>query len=138
MSFQAEDFLTCNIPNAPGRFKKLCAVRNQIEPTIKNQIVFSYNDPEDYPSKSLIDISICVSKGDEKTAAKLFMTLVNGCEEFFRNKQDKKEDSEAMNWSNLFKKPYPDYSKINTINELINFPTPNHTIKFDWVAYDDR
>ena len=137
MSFQAEDFLTCIIPNTPGRFEKLCAVRNQLGPIIKNQIVFSYNDPEYYPSKSRIDISICVPKGDEKTATKLFMKLVNGCEEFFQIKQETKEDNKAMNWANLFKKPYPDCSKINTINELSNFPTPNHTIKFDWLAYDD-
>ena len=135
MSYQEEDWLSCIIPNSPGRYERLCEVRKQITLTNKNQMVFSYNDPEYYPSKSSINISICVPKGDGKTAAKLFMKLVNGCEDIFRIKANT-EDNTSMNWSNLFKKPYPDYSKINTIDELINFPTPDHYIKLYWSEYD--
>ena len=135
MGYQDEDCLFCIIPNAPGRYDKMCEVRKQITIGNKNQMVFSYNSLEDYSPKSRIHIRILVPKGDGKTAAKLFMKLVNGCEDIFRIKTNT-EDNTPMKWSNLFKKPYPDYSNINTIDELINFPTPDHYIKFYWSEHD--
>ena len=129
-----QEILVTYVKNYPGRFEKLNAVRKAMNLKDDSEIVLSYNSKDFHPERVRIIILISTPSGQVAECIKIFMQIVNECEEMFRMKSYASSRNRKMRklekWSLLFSKPYEQTSSINTYEKLYAHPTPEHNVYF--------
>lgn len=129
-----QEILVTYVKNYPGRFEKLNAVRKAMNLKDDSEIVLSYNSKDFHPERVRIIILISTPSGQVAECIKIFMHIVNECEEMFRMKSYASSRNRKMRpldkWSLLFSKPYEVTSSIKTYDELYTHPTPEHNVYF--------
>ena len=129
-----QEILVTYVKNKPGRFEKLKAVRNAMSLDDGAKIVLTYNSKDFHPERVQINILVSTPKGHVAECIKIFMRVVNECEEMFRMKSYASSRNKKMRkldkWSLLFSKPYEAPKNINTYEELYAHSTPEHNVYF--------
>ena len=129
-----QEILVTYVKNYPGRFEKLDAIRKAMQLDDGEEIVLTYNSKDFHLERVRIIIYVLTPGEQISKCIKIFMEVVNKCEEMFRMKSYASSKNRKMRklekWSLLFSKPYEDTKKINTYEELYAHTTPEHNIYF--------
>ena len=129
-----QEFLVTYVKNYPGRFEKLEAVRKAMNLKDDSEMVLSYNSKDFHPDRVRIIILVSTPSGQVSECIKIFMRIVNECEEMFRMKSYASSRNRKMRkldkWSLLFSKPYIEPEKINSYEKLYAHTTPEHNVYF--------
>ncbi len=129
-----KEFLVTYVKNYPGRFEKLNAIRKAMNIKDDSEIVLSYNSKDFHPERVRIIILVSTPNGQVAECIKIFMQIVNECEEMFRMKSYASSKNKKMRklnkWSLLFSKPYEHTSSIDTYEKLYAHTTPEHNVYF--------
>lgn len=129
-----QEMLVTYVKNYPGRFEKLKAVRDTMSLDDGAKIVLTYNSKDFHPERVRIIIYVLTPCGQISKCIKIFIQIVNECEEMFRMKSYASSKNRKMRtlekWSLLFSKPYEHTSSINTYEELYAHTTPEHNVYF--------
>ena len=131
---EPQEMLVTYVKNYPGRFEKLKAIRDAMSLDDGAKIVLTYNSKDFHPERVRIIIYVLTPCGQISKCIKIFMRVVNECEEMFRMKSYASSKNKKMRklnkWSLLFSKPYQDSEKINTYEKLYVHTTPEHNVYF--------
>ena len=129
-----QEMLVTYVKNYPGRFEKLKAVRDAMNLYDGQKIVLTYNSKDFHPERVRIIIYVLTPSEQVSECIKIFMQIVNECEEMFRMKSYASSRNRKMRplekWSLLFSKPYEVTSRIDTYEKLYAHTTPEHNVYF--------